>query len=274
MDILPDSFNVAESLDLTAVIAILFIIVHLWSNHLYTLFYRSTSVAADFGGGMAIAYVFIHLLPELEMGETIFGIPLQFVTLLGFLLYYGMERFAWVNAQRALWQESTGSATVDLVLELDPDQRVEPSHITPIPAKRLIFSIQLIFSCTYSFLLVYAMPEEFEHGLALASLYALAMGLHLLNTDHALAEEYTEQFYTWGRYVLIAAVILGFVTDLFAKLPNEYTFHFLIALLAGSLLNNIFQEELPKPENASFLWFSAGVVFYVLLLAGSWQLTL
>ncbi|MBC6455290.1 MAG: hypothetical protein GDA43_20520 [Hormoscilla sp. SP5CHS1] len=60
------------------------------------------------------------------------------------------------------------------------------------------------------------------------------------------------------------------IIDIGMGTPNELLSDITIAIMAGMLLFNIFTEELQSPENTSFRWFVAGVIVYMLLLAGSW----
>ena len=227
-------------LDLTIATAIFFGLIHIFYDRLHSFLYREERIAISFGGGMAIAYIFLHLLPELEKGNQNIGSPIHFVTLIGFLLFYGMQRFAW-----RVSQDKTSKSG------------------------NLVFYIQLGFSAVYNFLLIYVIPELFESSLLFVFLYVVAMGFHLLHNDYSLGEKNHHQFKSWGRYVLLAAVVVGLAIDVFAEPANDLVADILTAILAGSLMFNVFQEELPDPEHTSFRWFLVGVVVYVLLLLGS-----
>lgn len=239
-----EELNKIQVIELTFVVALVFIAIHIWHDRLHRFIYRSERIAVSMSGGMAIAYVFMHLLPELEKGAQLLGAPIHLLALMGFLVFYGLQRLAWKA------------------------RREDDSH------QRLIFFIQLGFTCIYNFLLIYAMPEQFETSLPFVFLYVVAMGLHLLSVDRALVEKHSDHFRNWGRYALIATVAAALAADIFAEPANELVSDVLLAILAGSLLFNIFQEELPEPDKTSFGWFLAGVMAYVILLAGSWALHL
>lgn len=229
-----------EALELTFLIAIIFGAIHIFYDRLHKLLYKEERIAISFGGGMAIAYTFLHLLPELEKGEEHIGSFAHFIALMGFLLFYGLQRFAWKVSKN---EDSKSS--------------------------NLLLYIELGFSCFYNFLLIYAIPELFEQNLIFVFLYVVAMGFHLLHTDYSLEEKYHHQFKSWGRYILLATVVFALLIDIFIGSANELVADLLVALLAGSLLFNVFQEELPEPEHTSFVWFIAGVGVYSILLLGS-----
>ncbi|MBO1349287.1 MAG: hypothetical protein EBE86_018720 [Hormoscilla sp. GUM202] len=84
-------------------------------------------------------------MSELEKGDRNLIIPIHFLSLMGFLVFYGMQRFTWKysSGQQETW----------------------------------IFYIQLFFASLYNFLLVYATPSQFKESLPFAILYVVAMGL-------------------------------------------------------------------------------------------------
>lgn len=231
-------------LELTTLVAIAFAAIHYWARPLHKWLYTSEQIAISFSGGMAITYVFLHLLPELEQGDVSLGrFPIHIVALIGFLLFYGAQRWIWSQTQ-------------------DDSQELN----------KRAFWLQMLFISSYNFLLIYSIPEQFEQSIPFAFIYVLAMSLHLLSTDHHLSEHYKHLFDRQGRYVLIAAVVCGLVTDLFAEAANRTFSNTLTALLTGFLMFNIFKEELPDHKETRFVWFLSGVVFYIFLLGGSWLL--
>ena len=228
-----------ETLELTFIVALVFSAIHIWSEKLYGFLYKSERVAVSFGGGMAVTYVFIHLMPELEKGSKLLGIGVHFITLIGFLIFYGIQHYCWRIRSRSLKKNP------------------------------LIFYLNLGFYCIYNGLLIYVIPELFDRSLLFIFLYIFAMSLHLISADRSLSEDYSHEFKSWGRYVLVASVIAGLTIDIFTEPANELVSDVLTAILAGSLMFNIFKDELPNPENSSFRWFCGGVGLYLILLVGA-----
>ena len=222
----------------TTGVAIAFTLVHLYSKPLHRWFYRSEQIALSFSGGMAITYVFLHLLPELEQSTRLLGTPIHFMTLVGFLIFYGVQRWIW-----KVHQQNGVRYNVSL------------------------FWAQLAFASVYNFLLIYALPQQFKESTTLTVIYVIAMGLHLLSSDYGLSERNHQHFYRWGRYVLGAVIMAGLAVDLGTDITNDMLSDTLIAFLAGSLMSNVF-EELPDHKTTSFRWFLAGVIVYMVLLSG------
>lgn len=226
----------AEALGLTFITALAFIAIHLFSGYIHKILHQQENKVASFSGGMAIAYVFIHLIDKLGKADRIIGkTSFSLLCLMGFMIFYGLEYFA---------------------CKILRDKK----------DSNLSFYIELAFACVYNFLIIYAIPKQFEQYGNLVFLYLLAMGLHLLSHNLVFAEEYGTAFKSWGRYLLVSAVAFGFFIDVFTPQPNQYTSDGLIAILAGSLLFHIFKQEVPDPEHSNFLWFSGGALSYTALL--------
>ena len=76
----------------SGLIAAVLAAIHLASPRLRPATSRHQVLIGSLGGGMAVAYVFLHLFAAIEKGHAIFGDRIHLIVLLGFLLYYGAER--------------------------------------------------------------------------------------------------------------------------------------------------------------------------------------
>jgi hypothetical protein len=95
----------------------------------------------------------------------------------------------------------------------------------------------------------------------------LAGGLHFVLTDRGLEEHYPHRFGTRGRIALAAALVAGWAVDALFAPTNTLVVALLTALLGGSILLNVFKEELPTDRRSSFPWFLTGLTVYAVLLA-------
>lgn len=235
----------ATALVLTAVLAGL----HLAAPRIRTLPLVPERSLGSFAGGLAIAYVFLHLLPELAEGNEavgealsdvveptpLFELGIFLVALTGFTVFYGLER----AARRG---RSSGS---------------EPLGI---------YRMHLTSFALYNAAITYGMALRVRTGLVFALLFVLAMGLHFVLTDRGLEEHYPRRFAASGRLVLAGALLLGWVLSALAAPTSTLVVALLTALLSGSILLNVFKEELPSDRRSSFGWFLAGLVLYAVLL--------
>lgn len=226
----------------TLLISLGFAAIHIWSKPLHKFLYRSEYLAASFSGGMAISYVFINLLPELETAEELIGHSIHFVVLIGFLIFYSLQSLVWKtnNEQQSKYL--------------------------------FIFGVELFFYCLYNGLLIYTIPEKANSLISSNFPYLIAIGFHLLHNNHQLAKKYGKLF-GWGRYFLVGTITIAFCLDIVAKPANQLISDFLIAFLAGSIMFNVFYEELPSPKISRLHWFLAGVIVYLLLRSSSLMFT-
>jgi hypothetical protein len=189
----------------------------------------------SFSGGVAVAYVYIHLIPELHKITDIAGSSITFsITLLGTIVYFGAAKFV-----------KKSKNTTD---------------------SRLAFVTHMTTLIPYFFLLGYFL-DRLNTLIALGS-YTIAIGIHLVGFGYDLKEDHKEK-YTYSTagtlaVVLIAGTIVSYVHKL-----DELMLNLLLAFLTGGILLNSIKEEIP-PENQSRFWaFAAGAISIgILLLLG------
>ncbi len=240
--------SVLVSLGLAVVLAIF----HLLAPRLRQFTGLPERAVASLAGGLAVSYVFLHLLPEVAAGNEAIGEALSDVVTLtpllelaifavamgGFLVFYGLERLA----------EHTTKHGKD-----EPDVGIYRLHLA---------SFML-----YNGLITYSMALRVRTGLLFAVLFTLAMGLHFVLTDRGLSERYPGRFRATGRYLLAGALLTGWVLDAVFAPTNTLLVTLLTAFLAGSILLNVFKEEIPSSRRSSFPWFISGLTGYTALLA-------
>lgn len=233
------------------VIALALAGLHLAATHIRRLPFVPESVTGSFAGGLAVAYVFLHLLPEIAEGNEaigelledtievtpLFDLGIFVVALTGFTAFYGLDRLA---SRRAAQPQGDSAGLYWL-------------HIGA-------FSI-------YNTLITYTMALRLETGVLFAVLFAIAMGLHFVLTDRHLEEHYPRRFANSGRLILAGALLLGWLLSALFAPQSTVVVAILTALLGGSVLLNVFKEELPSNRGSSFPWFLAGLVLYSVLLA-------
>lgn len=235
------------SLALTLVLAGL----HVTAPRIRTLPGVPERATGSFAGGLAVAYVFLHLLPELAAGNEAIGTALRnvvdptplfdlavfAVALAGFAAFYGLERLAAQAGARTGAEPNAG-----------------------------IYRLHLAAFLGYNFVITYTMALRVRTGVGFAILFTVAIGLHFILTDRGLAESYPRRFPATGRYALVGALLLGWVVSAVTAPTSALLVSLLTALLSGSVLLNVFKEEIPDRRRSSFLWFCIGLVLYAGLL--------
>jgi hypothetical protein len=191
-------------------------------------------------GGVSIAYVFAHLLPELattqeeveERAEGFLGFVedhVYLVALTGFVLFYAVELASRRPGGAAPFWLSMGSYAL------------------------------------YNGVIGYLLVRREEGELADLLLFALAIGLHFVVNDFGLRERHEHAYASVGRWVLVAALGAGWAVGRLAEL-DEAAVGLLIAFLAGGVILNAIKEELPSERQSRFGAFAAAAVAYAALL--------
>ncbi len=234
--------------------------LHLAAPHVRRLPLVPERATASFAGGLAVAYVFLHLLPEIadgnqEIGEALDDVvdptPLVdlgifLVALAGFAAFYGLQRLADVRAPAASRAEDGR-----------PDRVDQPAGV---------YWLHLGSFMVYNALITYTMALRLRTGVAFAVLFTVAMGLHFVLSDRSLEEHYPHRFARSGRLLLAGSLLAGWLLDALLAPTSTLLVALLTAGLGGSILLNVFKEELPATGRFSYRWFLAGLVLYAGLL--------
>lgn len=186
-----------------------------------------------FGGGMALSYVFLHLMPEIAEGQKHLVQFTFFVVLLGYLIYYLINLNKRRNPNRAEVQE---------------------------------YRINLAGVWLYSFIFIIGLPDDYENSTIHVMLMTLAVGMHLMDEDFELASAHETFFAKRGRYLLALAPVLGVVTRWFFIPESDIFGHVITSVLAGSIIYSVARKEIPSPSKNTLLWFLGGIITYSGLL--------
>lgn len=236
---------------LTGILVLIMASVHIFAGKLRFINVIPRSRWLSAAGGAAVAYVFIHLLPELSRGQNVVSGTRGMVTLfreqhiyltalLGLVVFYGLERAAKVSksANRPGNEEITSSE---------------------------IFTLHLVSFGIYNMLIGYLLLHREVPGLRSLFFFWMAMTLHFFSNDYELREDFKDAYKRVGRWVLVAAVILGWAIGGVWTI-GRVMIAFLFAFVAGGVVLNVLRGELPAERKSSFWAFLTGVVLYTLLL--------
>ncbi len=216
----------------TLVMALVFMAIHLYAPYCRRWLAHREHRVYSLGGGMAVAYAILMLLPELERSHLHVGDAIHVVVLAGLVAFYAIEMRLHHHKARGADGES-------------------------IPAAALHVGIGWI----YTWAIIFAMPEQVVlHGHA-ALFTAIAIGVHLLYKDYLMSAHENGAYVLWGRYVLATAPLTAWVMGLIIE-PSEHVADLIIAILAGYLLQNIFRNELPSVRSSRLGAFIAGAFLF------------
>jgi hypothetical protein len=202
--------------------------------------------------GISVAYIFVDVLPELEVQRQVLvkaatGVELLFaeqriylLALLSFVVVYGLEQMVLVTRDGRRETISAGR----------PD---------------VVFWVQLAGYAAYSALIGYLLTERAERGAMALGVYAFAMAVHFLIVDHALTEAQGRAYAPRGRWLLAGSVLVGWFIGV-ATPVSEAVVARLFAVLAGGVVITSLRAELPDDRQERFWPFCTGAMIFAALL--------
>ncbi len=225
---------------------VIFSLVHLFANKARWVNFTAHSRFLSFGSGVAIAYIFVDLLPKLSKNDTVVRGALEHIfpymerhvyvmALLGFLLFFVVDR-----SQLLLRKQS------------------------------VCFLLSLSSYALLNFLVGYAVVDKDNPEVRPLVLFTFAMTLHYFMNDYSLREAHGEQYDIFGKWILIASLFLGWLTGSFFEL-SATAVALVSAFIGGGVIMNVTRHELPSDNPHSLGAFLFATIAYttVLLSIGS-----
>ncbi len=241
------------SLPATAgIFSLVLALIHLFAGKVRFLRAVPRSRWLSAAGGGSVAYIFVHVLPELSKSQATIeqngGVGPGFLAkhaylaaLLGLAIFYGLER-----AARRSRQQSRQAGGEDM-------------------ASPGVFWLHIGSFAIYNALIGYLMLHREVPGLLSLFFFFLAMALHFLVNDYGLRRDHKQAYVHTGRWLLAIAVIFGWAIGLTVEI-HAVAVAILFAFLAGGVILNVLKEELPEERLSSFWAFAVGAIAYAGLL--------
>lgn len=224
---------------------LIFALIHFFAFKIRKLRFGTHSKFLSAGGGIAISYVFIDLLPKISESDLIITQALSGVipyferhayimALLGFLLFFTVDR-----AQKA------------------------------VPGKKA-FWLSLFSYALFNFLIGYAVADKDNPEVKPLLLFGIAMGLHYFTNDYTLSEVYEDDYEHFGKWLLVSFLFLGWLLGLWITL-SPTAVALISAFIGGGVIMNVIRHELPqdKPNNLRTFLFAAFLYTIILLTIGN-----
>jgi hypothetical protein len=238
---------------MTLSVALLFAAIFLFGGRAaYRPGQRGRRRFLSFAAGISVAYIFVHVLPTLQVIREIqTQSPAHFKmlfpeysvylwTMAGFLVFYGLETMA-AGTRR------------------DPENLAGEGGAAAWKAWVHIGGFAL-----YSWILTYMMVWTGKGALALC-LYAVAMGMHIFTVTCGLSSEHEALYDRHGVYLPALASLAGWASALTLDIPRPILLD-LVAFVCGGVVVNAAIAELPKEREGRYWFFVAGAAVYTALL--------
>ncbi len=219
---------------------IIFSLVHLFAIKTRALPKHWQAKLLSTGGGVAIAYVFIDLLPKLAKSELVlhdafagffpyFERHVYILALAGFLLFFLVDRSREIFHSKGRFWLSCGSYTL------------------------------------FNFFVGYAVCDKNNMEVQPLILFTFAMGLHYFVNDFNISKEHPITYGSKARWLLILSLFCGWLTAFFWQLPAAAV-ALISAFIGGGVIMNVTRHELPKGNPHSLGAFFWAAIFYTALL--------
>lgn len=241
-----------DSLWATGLVAIAFGLVHILGRAMRFLEAAPRSIWLSLSGGVSLAYVFIHLLPELagrqeealdHLGRPdggALGLHVYLTALAGLVAFHGLERLVRQSRRDVIQAGETA-------------------------ASRAIFWLHLGSYAVYNILIGYLLLHREDAGTWSLALYAVALVLHFVVNDQALRAHHGADYDRKGRWLLAAAPVAGWLAGLLIQL-SPVAIATIFASLAGGIVLNVLKEELPEDRESRFWALALGALLFTALL--------
>ncbi|TWT14616.1 hypothetical protein [Planomicrobium sp. CPCC 101079] len=224
-----------------------FMVVHIYTHYIKFLNNPQKNVLMSLVSGGSIAYVFLHLVPELAHYEEVVEkahLPQVFehlhyfaymLSLLGIAIFYGIDK---LNDQS--------------------QQKNEDEKNLTRPEKR-IFILHIGAFALYNGLLGYLLPYLSGDNIAAYAVYFIVFSFHFIANNRVLHLTHEELYTTAGRWILALSVLAGWLINEMTN-ASEFTIAILSSFLTGGIILNIMNDELPEQKKSSFLAFTIGLI--------------
>ncbi|ADH98713.1 hypothetical protein [Salisediminibacterium selenitireducens] len=219
-------------------LGIVFIFIHLTANYFIPAGRIQQIKWFSFSGGLATSYVFIYLLPTLHTEQQ--NIETRFLNL-------------------AMDSEIYIIGLLGVVMLMAVQISIHQNYVSDESS----FWLTIGFYAVYNALVSFTILSSEVYGLQ-ALFYGFAIGLHFLAVAHDMWREFREPYERYGRYILAAGILVGWILALTTDL-SALTKSIIFAFVSGAMIYNVFINEIPKEKDTHFPSFLIAVVFYSMI---------
>ena len=216
--------------------------VHVWASHLQFASKAVQGRLLSFGSGIAIAYVFVDLLPKLAKNQLVlqnafadflpfFEKHVYILALAGFLLFFLVDRSYELRQEKIRFWFSLGSYAA------------------------------------FNFFVGYAVCDKNNPEVQPLVLFTIAMALHYFVNDYSMSLAHPKSYDVQAKWLLTLCLFLGWLTAVFIDIPQAAV-ALVSAFIGGGVIMNVTRHELPQENPHNSLSFVLAALGYTLVLLG------
>lgn len=216
--------------------------------HPFRTLIRDRRNIISFSAGMSVAYVFVHLMPELDGARRRFatsafatlrfeGMAIYFIALVGFLFFYGINHLG---------------ARLQGGIAIERERRAFRFHVGGF--------------ALYVWLVAYLLVRKLEETAVSIAFYATAMAFHFLAVNDGLHREHGLAYEHIGRFVLAGMSIVGWSVGMTFALPVPVLAVFVALVSSAIIMTSVVMELASETDGRFFPVVSGGLTYGLILL--------
>jgi len=206
----------------------------------------------SFSAGASVAYVFIHVFPEISLlqqqhignpslqhSNHFFNQPLYLMAMGGICLPYLLD-----------------------TLELSYTEQKKKCHKQ---IHKSIYVIRKLLYVLYNMMVAYMIVNRHNESILSMKIIIIVLSLHFIVLNANFKEIYHDLFTNHIRWFAIIGLILGAILGKTIILPG-FILAYVFSLIGGVITYIALKQELPKTNHHSPFHFLAGIVCFSLLI--------
>ncbi len=229
-------------------------LAHVISNRAKLLEAFASHGLISFGAGASVAYVFIHIFPEV-------GVFQQQLT-----GYSGHNQHGSFINQPLYLAALGGLCFLYLLDTIEAEFRIEGSNELQRHKHYMqLFAVRAILYILYNIMIAYIITQRPGEGIINITLIAIALMLHFIVVNIRALETYGKLFGKYLRWPAAGGLLLGWILGITVELP-ETIIVTTFSLIGGMITYIALKSELPQTKHRAPFHFLAGAVIYAVIV--------
>nr|MCH9815830.1 hypothetical protein [Actinomycetes bacterium] len=228
------------------------------------------------------AYVVMQLLPALSKSDQTIAPAAQafmpfferhgyFLAVVGIVVFYANASNISRSRSRSRVAgtgrtdtpaESVGGARHSVAN--DSGATTTPSNST-LQASRRAFFTSMVLMAVFNSMVAYSLADPADEEVQPIVLFVITLALFYFVADESLHANYADDYHRWGRWILSAALLVGWIIGNLVVVPAT-ALAMAVAFFAGGLLVTVLGRELQPTSNRRVWAFALGALAYGVLL--------
>lgn len=227
---------------------------HIGIRSITSLNFAKTHYWVSFGAGVSVAYVFIHVFPEIGIFQQ---------QILGHSDHHQNTRFL----TQPLYLAALGGLFFLYILDTievnfgDKEKHILKRH----KYSKLFFIIKAFLYLLYNIMIAYIITQRPGEGLINILLISVGLLMHFIIFNIKFYEVYGDLYHKFIRWISTTGLLLGWIFAISFSIPKviEVT---IFSFIGGIITYVALKNELEHTKNKAPFHFLAGALIYSIVL--------